>query len=91
MSTPATAPDPTKPGGWLFEKYMAEMGDPAFEVEPPGCASVRPGPHPGLLMAPRCIRWAGHTEARYPHDQHEGAAAGGTYAVYWPVTEQEPS
>lgn len=84
-----TVPDPTKPGGWLFEQYMREMSDPAFEMEPPGCESVRPGPHPGFLSAPRCIRWAGHTEANYPHDQHEGAASGGS-AVYWPVTVTEP-
>lgn len=83
-----TVPDPTKPGGWMFEQYMREMTDPDFEMEPPGCDSVRPGPHPGLLAPPRCIRWAGHTEARYPHDQHEDAA--GTSAVYWPVTAAEP-
>jgi len=89
QATTAEPPvDPTKPGGWMFEQYMREMTDPDFEMEPPGCTSVRPGPHPGLLAAPRCIRWAGHTEANYPHDQHEGAA--GSSAVYWPVTATEP-
>ena len=51
--------------------------------EPLGCDNVRPGPFPGFLSPPRCIRDAGHLEGRYPHDQHEGNGQGG--AIYWPV------
>jgi len=71
----------------MLAKCMAEQDDPDFQIEPDSCNAVRPGPHHGFLMAPRCGRWVGHTEV-YPHDLHEysGSPSG---AILWPVSDKE--